>query len=193
MRGTLSPRSVCPFRERFIPAHAGNISEIDRQTSNETVHPRACGEHSVSEVNKISMTGSSPRMRGTYRTPPDLQSLLRFIPAHAGNIVPIKLSVSGTTVHPRACGEHKPSIKTPPHSVGSSPRMRGTYNLAGLDSANTRFIPAHAGNIPAVLCPSAAATVHPRACGEHLFDKDSLGRSDGSSPRMRGTYSCKGR
>ena len=53
--------------DRFIPAHAGNSIRANRSTGALTVHPRACGELVFpAEISPtVGPTGSSPRMRGT--------------------------------------------------------------------------------------------------------------------------------
>ena len=50
-----------------------------------------------------------------------------------------------------------------------------------------RFIPACAGNARNTAGGRATTTVHPRVCGERLSMPVSPLRSDGSSPRVRGT------
>ena len=50
-----------------------------------------------------------------------------------------------------------------------------------------RFIPARAGNSQLPHSPFPRSTVHPRACGELLFDSSRAGGMSGSSPRVRGT------
>ena len=65
VRGThrqLSPSSLwC----RFIPACAGNTTQLSILLDISTVHPRMCGEHIVSGLGKGSSIGSSPHVRGT--------------------------------------------------------------------------------------------------------------------------------
>ncbi len=76
--------------------------------------------------------------------------------------------------------------------AGSSPRVRGTPGLGGLEQGDNRFIPAGAGNTRCRPCPHACSTVHPRGRGEH----DDGGRMTitrtGSSPRARGTPTWPG-
>ena len=91
------------------------------------VHPRACGEHYGHEVVADTMAGSSPRLRGTSQELRRIEIGHRFIPAPAGNIGPLKTTWSLTAVHPRACGEHDAEEKEFVVTVGSSPRLRGTY------------------------------------------------------------------
>ena len=121
-------------------------------------------------------------------------ALPRFIPAHAGNSMSVKLAAKRQpAVHPRACGElmsdrygvcsprnrfipaHAGNsgvrvIPFPPKIRGSSPRMRGTRLFAVFDPWLSR-----------------RDTVHPRACGELAMPGPCRVASAGSSPRMRGT------
>ena len=93
----------------------------------------------------------------------------------------------GLTVHPRACGEHRPDSECKAVMLGSSPRVRGTLSSARWYVHRSRFIPARAGNTTAECGPARRSTVHPRACGEHSRVGISYTRSYGSSPRVRGT------
>ena len=61
-------------------------------------------------------------------------------------------------------------------------KQRRLRRFLGLD----RFIPAHAGKTPSAISRSAAAQVHPRACGENLRILVPPRARPGSSPRMRG-------
>ncbi len=187
MRGTPHLREQCVVRLRFIPAHAGNTTVVSRQIVSDTVHPRACGEHIALNDRAGSMSGSSPRMRGTPVADLVRQQLVRFIPAHAGNTSAEPCSIMQTPVHPRACGEHGCKLPGifPPH--GSSPRMRGTRITGANRILCPRFIPAHAGNTPSPRTMRSPTSVHPRACGEHVFRARCDGDNIGSSPRMRGT------
>ncbi len=90
-------------------------------------------------------------------------------------------------VHPRACGEQKPSRMIEGDPRGSSPRLRGTEPTPGFDRAGQRFIPALAGNRARAHVAIIAATVHPRACGEQWMTRRRTQAHSGSSPRLRGT------
>ena len=72
-------------------------------------------------------------------------------------------------------------------SSGSSPRVRGTYARSVGHGRVSRFIPACAGNITVAVVIAGSVAVHPRVCGEHsrLFCR--MARTNGSSPRVRGT------
>ena len=209
MRGTLGRRPDPRPRRRFIPAHAGNTAPPGRPGRGASVHPRACGEHSVSVDSAVNPVGSSPRMRGTRRRSRRPVGPGRFIPAHAGNTNGSFINCDSDTVHPRACGEHSSATTGKRRESGSSPRMRGTPRTAQdrirrlpvhpracgehaslPDSAaiKRRFIPAHAGNTGQYTRAGSRVTVHPRACGEHATGGQSSSRNVGSSPRMRGTH-----
>ena len=85
MRGTRGRSFAATPTARFIPAHAGNTPAHSTRRIFRAVHPRACGEHFGSVTPKISLIGSSPRMRGTPAAHRPHCSRVRFIPAHAGN------------------------------------------------------------------------------------------------------------
>jgi len=70
---------------------------------------------------------------------------------------------------------------------GSSPRLRGTPLDVGGQTMAERFIPAPAGNTSSGCRRLRPASVHPRACGEHVLLQQLFGQITGSSPRLRGT------
>ena len=185
MQGTvLRVRFTTPSK-RFIPAHAGNGSQIMCPGQDAAVHPRACGERSNSGAMDRSRTGSSPRVRGTGRAARRTGSPRRFIPARAGNgviasvvsysmrFIPARAGngniaqnrTTNKSVHPRACGERVASSVAAFPVHGSSPRMRGTGSDYCPDRRPSRFIPAHAGNGVPTHAGNDRSTVHPRACG----------------------------
>ena len=65
VRGTSFDAESRKGFNRFIPARAGNISDADVAARCPTVHPRACGEHSIVCGHRLNTSGSSPRVRGT--------------------------------------------------------------------------------------------------------------------------------
>ena len=90
-----------------------------------------------------------------------------FVPAGAGNTPADYAAVEGASVHPRVRGEHLNSHKAGLWDDGSSPRIRGNTDGAGMDIGSSprmrgtrvaarpylranRFIPAHAGNTRSV-------------------------------------------
>ncbi len=188
LRGTPLAVDLVTLLIRFIPAPAGNTSVADRPTASPPVHPRACGEHSISFCLLIDLSGSSPRLRGTPIGTGRLHEGGRFIPAPAGNTGMGRGGSRGLAVHPRACGEHDQHAGGGEGADGSSPRLRGTRWYSAASDGRYRFIPAPAGNTALIAQGRRVAAVHPRACGEHSFAASSDSPRIGSSPRLRGTH-----
>ncbi len=152
--------------DRFIPACAGNASLGGAPSASLSVHPRVCGERSRWTNGKPFCAGSSPRVRGTPAGTGHACRQARFIPACAGNAVLCAHSSPVRTVHPRVCGERRARHSRNTAPRGSSPRVRGTLKLIGVQMARSRFIPACAGNAPDGDACARRRPVHPRVCGE---------------------------
>ena len=134
-----------------------------------------------------NLTGSSPRLRGTDFCHALFCTALRFIPAPAGNRLPPAPPPARPSVHPRACGEQAAVSKIAAGISGSSPRLRGTVPAGTGRPGSHRFIPAPAGNRPAIFRGRFLEAVHPRACGEQRPWCEVFPGVVGSSPRLRGT------
>ena len=128
-------------------------------------------------------------MRGTLLVAGHLLMSPGIIPAHAGNTKDASDDQIQREDHPRACGEHQLPAVFHSQRQGSSPRMRGTPSACPSRSVRRRIIPAHAGNTERGAGSHGGLRDHPRACGEHSISPESMGRPEGSSPRMRGTLS----
>ena len=168
-RGRGTPRRASGEHscDRFIPARAGNARLTGSSFSAVSVHPRAGGERYSNHELLHFITGSSPRGRGTLSTSSMVNSVLRFIPARAGNAEARCWVGDRRSVHPRAGGERCPNRPNSGPTCGSSPRGRGTPD-------------------PWLQDPRRV-TVHPRAGGERKSAGTQLGAALGSSPRGRGT------
>ena len=94
------------YEVRFIPALAGITRRGLGRLRGCTVHPRACGDHSIVSETANTSTGSSPRLRGSLEMPEFLEDIERFIPALAGITSLTPCLRSPNSVHPRACGDH---------------------------------------------------------------------------------------
>ena len=151
------------------------------------VHPRERGEHVLSHRHASTVTGSSPRARGTLVPVWARRIGQRFIPASAGNTLHAELPGRPGAVHPRERGEHARRSRQQIFQIGSSPRARGTHKSRDTDEKYTRFIPASAGNTVAADGTLSTTTVHPRERGEHPVMIGCPCASFGSSPRARGT------
>ena len=146
VRGTAGDGYTVTFRDRFIPACAGNSPKAISESDTHSVHPRVCGEQATSRSTILCTPGSSPRVRGTVRNPLMDTVELRFIPACAGNRQLQLVNPATPAVHPRVCGEQSPFGGPIKPATGSSPHVRGTV------SSSTG-----AGMV---------LPVHPRVCGE---------------------------
>ncbi len=172
---------------RFIPAWAGNTVGGTLVVDGPSVHPRVGGEHLSGSMDIPSVSGSSPRGRGTQQRWWWSWLWFRFIPAWAGNTRYLILATRNPAVHPRVGGEHNNQNPVSRYLDGSSPRGRGTRRGSTSERRRRRFIPAWAGNTNGGNCHSSASPVHPRVGGEHIFSQCSHGSDSGSSPRGRGT------
>ena len=126
-------------------------------------------------------------MRGTRRQAPVPVQRVGIIPADAGNTICSISSREFCEDHPRGCGEHRWLLAAQLTPMGSSPRMRGTRYRSYPRYPWTGIIPADAGNTIASHLIGRSPEDHPRGCGEHIYEIASEVKSQGSSPRMRGT------
>ncbi len=145
-RGTLANVRFNPDHDRFIPAWAGNTRIVMWPLSGCSVHPRVGGEHVLSLSPPSSITGSSPRGRGTRGSADTQCNESRFIPAWAGNTGGESGDGDDMPVHPRVGGEHPICSAASAPLSGSSPRGRGTPPPTHDGGGLCRFIPAWAGN-----------------------------------------------
>ncbi len=145
-RGTHRWSAHRRVHDRFIPAIAGNTPARFITGSPAPVHPRDRGEHFRLLSPPRCEHGSSPRSRGTQEKDLRKRTLLRFIPAIAGNTRTACRRRWAPPVHPRDRGEHSYSFSRIRSNSGSSPRSRGTLKNSGRLRGHSRFIPAIAGN-----------------------------------------------
>ena len=146
VRGTPDAGCASCQLPRFIPACAGNARYRSPHSHPVAVHPRVCGERQDSLCASATMTGSSPRVRGTPLSAVDSPARRRFIPACAGNAPRASLPAAPIPVHPRVCGERASRTICLARASGSSPRVRGTQRGRRYPRTRGRFIPACAGN-----------------------------------------------
>ena len=190
-RGTLEELEPHLGLVRFIPARAGNALAPRSIQAHRPVHPRAGGERIQEQSSRMSRVGSSPRGRGTRLRPRRHRRLRRFIPARAGNALPVSRQHHLHAVHPRAGGERVPAPGGRRVQVGSSPRGRGTRRSALTAPTGARFIPARAGNARGAARRPQGRAVHPRAGGERDDVAPDRVPPNGSSPRGRGTQGAR--
>ena len=166
-RGTRERERSDDDTRRIIPACAGNTTSHSARRSRPSDHPRVRGEHGRLADSVATMTGSSPRARGTLNNLFGFVGHDRIIPACAGNTPPGMIPAAPETDHPRVRGEHRTQRDSGSPSCGSSPRARGTQGHHQAGQGHQRIIPACAGNTPyKAICRSMLAD-HPRVRGEH--------------------------
>ena len=193
MRGTHGMLTGKVASTGIIPAYAGNTRSGECLPMETRDHPRVCGEHPYRIIPIPEDMGSSPRMRGTLMISSYRSELSGIIPAYAGNTSSSCASRASTPDHPRVCGEHFLPLVGCGCIGGSSPRMRGTRIFITSCVAVFGIIPAYAGNTREKFLYVLERGDHPRVCGEHLVFFAAVCGGRGSSPRMRGTQSTRGR
>ena len=146
-----------------------------------------CGEHLAGAAGDVLAQGSSPRVRGTRGGVRSGRAVRGIIPACAGNTRREGRSVRRSRDHPRVCGEHLGGCHAGAVQDGSSPRVRGTPCHGLHHACRPGIIPACAGNTFINLRLRKGTWDHPRVCGEHYADVLTMEKTQGSSPRVRGT------
>ena len=106
-RGTVLCRCSVRRIVRFIPAGAGNSGGASCCGICPTVHPRWRGEQGTKSAAAARNCGSSPLARGTGPDGHVRRGFARFIPAGAGNRLPVSARNSLAAVHPRWRGEQR--------------------------------------------------------------------------------------
>ena len=146
MRGALHPDINTWGCMRIIPADAGSTGNYRCSTIVDEDHPRGCGEHETASIRRVTLQGSSPRMRGAPRFRRLRHTAVRIIPADAGSTCSWARARSSRRDHPRGCGEHHPDAEVALVGYGSSPRMRGAPGDWWYMHIQKRIIPADAGS-----------------------------------------------
>ena len=149
VRGTPCEDDGSVPARRFIPACAGNASRPAAGSRPCAVHPRMRGERQRENDHAPRDDGSSPHARGTRGQ--------------------IQGGASRGSVHPRMRGERPGSPFDRRGEDGSSPHARGTRRVSHRCRADSRFIPACAGNAYPLPSTKRLKLVHPRMRGERLL------------------------
>ena len=146
MRGARDHGEPADIHTGIIPADAGSTKSTSQATGARRDHPRGCGEHSGRRRERVTGTGSSPRMRGALEVSIIPGDVSRIIPADAGSTARPWGTAPRSRDHPRGCGEHGDEGMGFARVQGSSPRMRGArfFDLPACDAG--RIIPADAGS-----------------------------------------------
>ena len=186
-RGTAESPCRSASDLRIIPACAGNSLACRTRCRCYRDHPRVRGEQSTTRPRRSSVSGSSPRARGTGH--PEEQPGIRpgIIPACAGNRWKELIWLKKSRDHPRVRGEQLFSGTRSIGKAGSSPRARGTGCVTVKAGCLPGIIPACAGNRDGCIRISHPSRDHPRVRGEQSSSRKACQSLGGSSPRARGT------
>ena len=174
-----------------IPACAGKPVIGYAAVSLTWVYPRVCGEACPSMFDAESVTGLSPRVRGSPRPQEGTGSLIGSIPACAGKP---GLPASGRLafrVYPRVCGEAQLATGICGGEPGLSPRVRGSPHGVHQAPQQGGSIPACAGKPAARPSSCRIPRVYPRVCGEADVRGHRRVLPEGLSPRVRGSLQAR--
>ena len=169
VRGQRRCESCCKCAIRIIPARAGPTNSKLILLPSHSDHPRSCGANSTFLETLVSVSGSSPLVRGQRLASCLPANAIRIIPARAGPTVrwfhqPVRIPD-----HPRSCGANRVGVRP----VG--------FEL--------RIIPARAGPTCVFIFLAYSNTDHPRSCGANSRRAICRTSDVGSSPLVRGQQS----
>ena len=167
VRGKRCYSGLTHFSERLIPACAGKTWNSTRGKVTRRAHPRVCGENRGDAVGSVTVTGSSPRVRGKHISGHRRPRLPRLIPACAGKTAKSNTSAGTSRAHPRVCGENRRRRCLMRSLLGSSPRVRGKRRCQVARRLGQWLIPACAGKTRRPQDLQVQRRAHPRVCGEN--------------------------
>ncbi len=170
-----------------IPAGAGEPRPMLDAVLPHGDHPRGCGGAQSTSLVMTTLTGPSPRVRGSPTLPDTVKGAHGTIPVGAGEPSPVASPVTLQRDHPRGCGGAGKKKFRGNIGLGPSPRVRGslTERIATPMMAGT--IPAGAGEPLVSTLENRAARDHPRGCGGAARISVALSPAVGPSPRVRGS------
>ena len=151
VRGKRCPAALAIVRGGLIPACAGKTNQRAASARVARAHPRVCGENENRDRRRLTLYGSSPRVRGKQAHVTMRFSNEGLIPACAGKTCPPPPRAYQSPAHPRVCGENPSPTCRPQHPRGSSPRVRGKRNQRIKVKSEHGLIPACAGKTSQVL------------------------------------------
>ena len=134
----------------------------------------------------MSVTGSSPLVRGQLGRSRRGFLFLRIIPARAGPTDSFGRVFLSFADHPRSCGANHLQRFRLLCALGSSPLVRGQRTGQSAFQRCVRIIPARAGPTVTQVDMDGVWPDHPRSCGANRCSGGSNARSTGSSPLVRG-------
>ena len=113
----------------------------------------------------MTLSGSSPRVRGRPQVREGIRERPGLIPAGAGQTFLRYSAVKASKAHPRGCGADALSKAVRDGIEGSSPRVRGRHLRVGGTEWEKGLIPAGAGQTTGSGSGDTGTGAHPRGCG----------------------------
>ena len=147
-RGNPELRRLRRSHRRSIPAHAGEPRTSTATTESPTVYPRPRGGTVRAHPLRGRILGLSPPTRGNPFLGRPSGSLIRSIPAHAGEPSEAGTSERTASVYPRPRGGTVCNNYNMRYFHGLSPPTRGNQGAKPPTAHGGRSIPAHAGEPP---------------------------------------------
>ena len=187
VRGSLQFRHSFLLYGRSIPASAGQPMLVGDVRRMPPVYPRECGAAHIRCKSTPTVSGLSPRVRGSRVLNGGIAPGTGSIPASAGQPGTARGRTSRPGVYPRECGAAGNMLTCLRTRRGLSPRVRGSHGITKLYVKSGRSIPASAGqpSVPAVSV--SFHPVYPRECGAAPTATGRARGSGGLSPRVRGS------
>ncbi|KPI05046.1 hypothetical protein OK006_6805 [Actinobacteria bacterium OK006] len=189
VRGADVDRPAVRLRFGNIPAGAGSRAGTCGGWPAPREHPRGCGEQTTGSTSTVTLSGTSPRVRGAAHGHRLGIGVAGNIPAGAGSSGCPSTSAGTPREHPRGCGEQRLRQALRAAQAGTSPRARGAVTSSLSDSAGGGNIPAGAGSSRGQPEVSKSSREHPRGCGEQDTGQTWEPPWPGTSPRVRGAAS----
>ena len=186
IRGKYEKEAKAADAVGIIPANTGKMASRVGHVKPPWDHPREYGENSMAAKNSLSLTGSSPRIRGKCQHRARFAPRGGIIPANTGKIPEESFRLIRVWDHPREYGENMLAPVKVGNRHGSSPRIRGKSALVSLYGLVDGIIPANTGKIRIRSGPAADPRDHPREYGENQIVRRIATMKAGSSPRIRG-------
>ena len=169
VRGKPNERFPEHRQRRIIPACAGQTRHRMRPLRPGTDHPRLCGANIFLYAFMISLSGSSPLVRGKLHDGEIHRITQRIIPACAGQTSRPCRSMPRASDHPRLCGANYAGNGNFFGRYGSSPLVRGKLLGDATSELRIRIIPACAGQTGGIRAHAGGDSDHPRLCGANAF------------------------
>ena len=126
MRGSPQCAIANTPRRGPIPAYAGEPTRTGPSPLNDRAYPRVCGGARPFLPYSFTISGLSPRMRGSHARQSAGAQRKGPIPAYAGEPTSSTPPATGFGAYPRVCGGADDVAADPSVVLGLSPRMRGS-------------------------------------------------------------------